>query len=393
MIKEVEHQISKGNTQKAIEILLKYTSVHRAEGYQETLLISSRFKQWEKENMMGLEPSKAELRKIENAILNLGSRLSSPDQQDLNPKNKIKHSKESRFPNLYVIISFILFFIIIVILIPSNIFFQNNPDKATTEERFNLDSMKTLSMPITEQEDRRPQKLNKDKLIEFVYSLDSLKEKEDIEKLFFLIDSVRLLRISDSMALEYLDDLEKELRIMQEYSYDNVFWSFPAMHILTKKGGKYGLHSRDGRTVITPEYDDISPFADPYFFAKKDNYYSVIDSFGNLIIDEKFDSIEYFSDNLWLFMQGEFLAIFNSDGKFTFGPNLLEFHPFGDLIRVKGRNNKWGYIDYLGYEKIPIMYDSASDFRNGLAFVIKGDIRAIIDTSGSPVENAGFDHK
>jgi hypothetical protein len=57
----------------------------------------------------------------------------------------------------------------------------------------------------------------------------------------------------------------------------------------------------------------------------------------------------------------------------------------------QGKERKWGYVDKTGAMIIPLQFDSASLFKEGLAVVSIGDKYGYIDTSGKFAINPQFD--
>ncbi len=56
------------------------------------------------------------------------------------------------------------------------------------------------------------------------------------------------------------------------------------------------------------------------------------------------------------------------------------------LLLVR-RNGKWGYLDPSGREAIPLVYDNASAFRDGVAYVQQGGNFEIINRSGAVLQH------
>ena len=55
---------------------------------------------------------------------------------------------------------------------------------------------------------------------------------------------------------------------------------------------------------------------------------------------------------------------------------------FGPPIPVRTAGKKYGYIDKTGNVVIPIEFDFASDFKNGMAYVEQGDKQCEITPQG-----------
>ena len=56
------------------------------------------------------------------------------------------------------------------------------------------------------------------------------------------------------------------------------------------------------------------------------------------------------------------------------------------LLLVR-RNGKWGYLDQSGREAIPLVYDNASAFRDGVAYVQQGANFEVINRSGTALKH------
>jgi len=63
----------------------------------------------------------------------------------------------------------------------------------------------------------------------------------------------------------------------------------------------------------------------------------------------------------------------------------------GRTLFPVAKERKWGYIDRTGKIVIPLQFDSASDFHEGLALVTSGSRKAFIDETGQVVITPQFD--
>lgn len=68
---QIRNEIAKGNTEKALFILRELSKSGRVDLADETVILQSRFKKWQKEKNLGIITNDAELRKIEYSILEL----------------------------------------------------------------------------------------------------------------------------------------------------------------------------------------------------------------------------------------------------------------------------------------------------------------------------------
>ncbi|MEL6834309.1 MAG: hypothetical protein AAFP77_15040 [Bacteroidota bacterium] len=69
--KQIEETLANGQTEKAIVLLLTYTEAHKKEAYDEAILLSGQFKKWKHDEMLGMEDSKSDLRRIEATVLDI----------------------------------------------------------------------------------------------------------------------------------------------------------------------------------------------------------------------------------------------------------------------------------------------------------------------------------
>src|SRR6266513_1958263 len=80
------------------------------------------------------------------------------------------------------------------------------------------------------------------------------------------------------------------------------------------------------------------------------------------------------------------LAVCSLCGHFTFAqPSSSE------RLFVVQKDGKSGFIDRTGKVLIPIQFDSANNFHEGLALVTMSGKKAFIDTTGKSVFNAAYD--
>jgi hypothetical protein len=71
IIQQIEEHLSKGETEEALDMLLEFTRQSDNPAHDEAILLSGQFKQWKRENMLGIQQSNSELRRIEATILDI----------------------------------------------------------------------------------------------------------------------------------------------------------------------------------------------------------------------------------------------------------------------------------------------------------------------------------
>lgn len=143
------------------------------------------------------------------------------------------------------------------------------------------------------------------------------------------------------------------------------------------KDGKWHFLDYNGNLLFEPkELLDVLGYNEGYFrvnieFNKKPKW-AIIDLFGNITV---IDGINYLFD----FHNGRALVM-----------KLIKKEK-GETDTTSSDEQLFGYIDYKGKLVIPLIYEDATEFSEGLAFVKNKEIRGFIDTNNNLViklENA-----
>ncbi len=114
----------------------------------------------------------------------------------------------------------------------------------------------------------------------------------------------------------------------------------------------YTLSVRNEKTKLTQAY------------IRETWKYGVIDDNKNVVIDFKYDAI----DN-----------------------SLFEYSPIIYVRNYINKEHKYGFVNRLGEEVVPLIYDDARGFNEGFCNVAKGDKWGYIDTTGKEVITFKFD--
>lgn len=160
--------------------------------------------------------------------------------------------------------------------------------------------------------------------------------------------------------------------------------------------GKQGFIDKSGNEAVALQYSNVSQFSEGLArvvgFPKenpsdKDLKIRYIDKTGKVVLESnKFSIGSIFSEGLaaaYSLEKGAFVFI-DKTGKIVLMPkNVTVDGDFKEgLARVKGRNQKIGFIDNTGKVVIPLKYDVASDFFDGLAMAAVNDKGGFIDKTG-----------
>ncbi len=161
--------------------------------------------------------------------------------------------------------------------------------------------------------------------------------------------------------------------------------------ILVKQNGKYGVIDHKGNIIITPKYDDAYMTEDEYTIVnlgyKEKNKgntiyvdpgkWGIIDPKGKVIAEPKYDRISGFREGLACVNLG---SSFPSGGKGGGGTSFVRF-----------QGGKYGFINMEGNEVIPIEYDYATSFFEGMAVVEVDGKNGFINTKGEIVIPLKYD--
>ena len=174
--------------------------------------------------------------------------------------------------------------------------------------------------------------------------------------------------------------------------------------------GDIVIQSEKSRHVFPSEYISAKEIGTGLFVVKRkiDEQYAVVNSDHKVIIPfqkqdfESFVNEEgkfYLKARRWSNDNG-YGIFYNIDGKRVI-PNsdrdirigsdyVLTANKFcDDLAAVSNKDNLWGFVNKLGVEIIPCIYNSVSDFENGYCIVNKDYNIGVIDKSGNIVINIG----
>lgn len=154
--------------------------------------------------------------------------------------------------------------------------------------------------------------------------------------------------------------------------------------------GKMGLIDKTGKSVTGFKWDWAEPCKEDVYCVEKNKKWGFIDYNGNVLTECIFTNFTGFAngyafagkpeEKLWGFV--------DKSGKFTglpydYSDQMYYGYKNGEkIIAVVNRQGKWGYILPGGKEIIPCIYDEATAFRTGLAFVKKGKKYGVINEKG-----------
>lgn len=159
-------------------------------------------------------------------------------------------------------------------------------------------------------------------------------------------------------------------------------------YALVKEDGKFGIINVNGKFLIKPKYDFLSPLHNGYAVFKRDEFQGIISEKGSEIIFKN-PNIDIVS-NPQISLRHGFIIIskFNKYGVMDTKFNIIippKFDYLGEFqngfYRFK-ENKKWGYLDQKGNIAISPIYDVVYSFNDNLAYVEREKKSLIIDKYG-----------
>ena len=142
-------------------------------------------------------------------------------------------------------------------------------------------------------------------------------------------------------------------------------------------GSKFGFVDGAGNLKITPVFDDAMPFSDGLAAVRVNDKWGFIDTNGQFTILPQFDAAYYFRDGVGYVSEGDTPLLIDTSGKtIARGYEVLSGVVNEGRIPVS-RGDRYGYLDLTGSLAIPLKFDGASTFAEGLAAVRKEKSGAI----------------
>lgn len=164
-----------------------------------------------------------------------------------------------------------------------------------------------------------------------------------------VIDGVRLVRQGDKWGI-----CSEDGTLMVDCQWENPGYFHNGLaYVSDLSGWCFGYVNEQGEMVIPCEYRQADDFVNGSAVVRcKTGGYQLIDTSGSALCAEPWDEMEIYTDN--------------------------------DLIMVR-KNDQYGYINRQGEVAIPLNYDRAQAFGDGLALVKLGENAFWIDETGAKV--------
>lgn len=163
---------------------------------------------------------------------------------------------------------------------------------------------------------------------------------------------------------------------------------YPAS-LKTKDGTKWGFINEKGEFEIQPDFDFALDFQkNDLATVEKDGRYGCIDRVGNVIVPIKFESLIDFSEGRAAVVFQSGFHVIDEQGQILTKKsyNFISMYQEGRAMFSdidKDGNFRYGYLNLAGEIVIPLQFETASDFKDGLAIVkIAENYFALIDQNG-----------
>ena len=163
--------------------------------------------------------------------------------------------------------------------------------------------------------------------------------------------------------------------------------------------GKSGFINKKGELVIPIIYDEVRSFSEGLAAVEQDSKWGYIDTTGTMVIEPQFSSVYFFSEGLACVQVNKKYGFIDKAGSFVITPQYgFSTSPFSEgyavvvefTDKLLSYGGKRGYIDKNGNEVVPLIYENAASFSEGLAKVQKDRMWGFINTKGEEVISIAY---
>lgn len=155
---------------------------------------------------------------------------------------------------------------------------------------------------------------------------------------------------------------------------------------------KVGLVNPDGDIVIPVEYEFIDRFSEGVVAVQKDKQWGFVNIKNEVVIPFEYDYAGSFFNGRATVLKNDNWYLINNIGEIVTVLPYLQVNNFHDglaLVLIQGL--KFAFMDSTGQIAIPMIYDYAHDFSEGLASVRIGEKFGFINTKGEIVIPLQYD--
>ena len=155
--------------------------------------------------------------------------------------------------------------------------------------------------------------------------------------------------------------------------------------------GKWGYIDNEGKIAISYQFDEAEKFVNGQAVVEFDGKAGAIDDEGKYVINPQFEGLGEDGD-LYLIEQGDKYGWASREGQIVINPQFGEAFTFNgaDIAPVKV-GDTWGYVDKEGKIKINPQFNVALPLVGGVAAVLSGEKVGFIDSEGKYLVNPQSD--
>lgn len=183
-------------------------------------------------------------------------------------------------------------------------------------------------------------------------------------------------------------DRDTIIKIPVKYDFINPFDENGLAY--TKDNGKEFYIDRNGKIIISPDYEELDLFSEGFLRAKKNGKYGFLDTMGSIAVPFVYEEAGYFYQGLSAVSKDRKSGFINSTGKEVI-PIMYDAvdNSHIDHIVIVSKNGKWAFFDNHGKQLSEFVYDKVFSgynlnipspsnlsevttyFKNGAVLVIK----------------------
>lgn len=165
--------------------------------------------------------------------------------------------------------------------------------------------------------------------------------------------------------------------------------NFAEGYAAVKQNGLWGFIDSTGKVIGKIEYSEAGSFFEGMAAVQKDNKWGFINTTGSLIVPIKFTQLyssAFENGVIWLYVdEDRGFRLINRKGEFVGDVYDNMRYGFSEGLGAAVKRDKWGFVDTMGKEVIPFIYNNVGTFQEGLATFNTDDAWGYINKKGEVV--------
>jgi hypothetical protein len=150
--------------------------------------------------------------------------------------------------------------------------------------------------------------------------------------------------------------------------------------------GKYGIIDTTGKLIAKPQFDELPVYGDGMFRVRSGEKYGYVDAAGKMVIAPAYEFATAFSEGKAIVSIGSVASIIDKTGKILsedLGPGSGMYRFKSGLARCRSMDGRYGFLDANGKRVIMPQFEVADDFENNRAIVQVKNKYGLIDRAGN----------